>query len=519
MIVYDPAKQVQTLAIETRFTPSAPPDSQTASFAWVIPLPGPDAPSIRPATTGLFPTLRAIFQPRVVDAGRGFAQILLPLALLVLLLLAVTVNWRQLAWGQKVLLGLIAIPMCLFLCLLILPSLGGAGSRAGGSEPLVTVLRRSIIGAYDIAVIGADDSAAAPPLDAGRQLAAWLKDNGFQMPTGVEPVLAQYAAKKWVFAACRLRGDSAPGSESLTPHPLIFTFKTPQCVYPLALTGVGNGPLSVDLYVFSDQRAAAPGFTEIRCQELGLYHAGETDVRRGHDGRVRLAHTLIRELASGSTVATKLSATLTPAQQAADAQLAWLPPRELGGKKYSPRGASSEAFDLASAVFLAGLLVLIVVCALRKQAGSWVFKKLWLPLAIALLAGSAVYVVLPKVEVVPGGYRASLRRHAYHDRAYLEAINLLREGAPVMLEQRRLRGEPAQLSIDDAKRAVVSAWEQEKKHLDALPKLEDSPLNYTIEPGSSEGSYDYVWYDADGAPTRVPLWPPPSAGSEQRRKY
>lgn len=48
---------VERLVIETRFTGAG------TNFAWVIPLPSP--PAIEEASTGLFPTLQCIFQPRV----------------------------------------------------------------------------------------------------------------------------------------------------------------------------------------------------------------------------------------------------------------------------------------------------------------------------------------------------------------------------------------------------------------------------------------------------------------------
>ena len=70
------------------------------------------------------------------------------------------------------------------------------------------------------------------------------------VPTNAEPVIASYVKDGWVFVATKVRRDK-PDNETSTPHPLSFTFKTDKPIYPMRLTGVDNGPLSVDLYVFS----------------------------------------------------------------------------------------------------------------------------------------------------------------------------------------------------------------------------------------------------------------------------
>lgn len=507
IIVYDAKSQTQTLAIETRFIPPPPAapaanstqPSDAAPFAWVVPLPGPDAPTIRAATTGLFPTVREVFQPRVEHGGGDIAFLMVLGIVLTLLGLLITLVQKH-----NILVSILFGVVLMSVVGVLLPALGSARSSVRRSDSLVNVLDRTTVGSYDITVIGASaPTANADPLAAGKDLAAWLKDNGFQMPAGVEPVLEHYAARKWVFAACKLREVATPSASGpLAPHPLIFTFKTPQCVYPLELTSVGNGPLSVDLYVFANQQAAAPHFDLVRSQIMTAddAHPGP-HARVWPRGRVTLGHPLLHELAQGMLVATKLTATLTPQQQSTDAVLTWTEASESGGVKFSKKGASGAALDAASGALLITLIILIVLAAMRKQGAPWVFRKCTWALLIAFIVGGAVYVALPKVEVKEGGFRTAHRMHNAHHEIASEAMDELGRLDPANAQTDLPR-------IDQARAAVQRLWkEQVEEDRAPLPREEDSPMNYIIREGKGSGTIEYVWYDAVGTPQVEPIWP------------
>lgn len=503
IIVYDAAKQTQTLAIETRFIPHAPVTGSTqpstaAPFAWVVPLPGPDAPTIRAATTGLFPTVREVFQPRVEHDGSQVASSVVIVIAIIVLMLCITL----LRPNQKLLGALIVLPVILLLLVLMLPTLGKARGRAGGPDSLVSVLDRTTVGSYDITVIGAaGSSTTSDPLAAGKGLAMWLKDNGFQMPPGVETVLEHYAARKWVFAACKL-SEASGASGSLAPHPLMFTFKTPQCVYPLELTSVGNGSLSVDLYVFANQQAAATHFDLVRCQSLTKDDTRpDSGPRNWPRGRVTLAHPLLKELASSATVATQLSGTLTPQQQSTDAVLTWSAPTDFGGMKFSKKGASGAALDAASVLLLISMIVLIVLAAVRRENAAWIFRKITWGLLLAFIVGGAIYVALPKIEIKEGGFRSSWRMQRAHEQIASAAMDELSRGDSEAAQSIIPR-------IERARTAVHRLWkEQVEDDLASIPREEDSPMNYIIRDGKAPGSIEYVWYDAVGTPQIVPLRP------------
>ena len=70
----------ERLVIETRFTGAG------TNFAWVVPL--PSQPVVEAASTGLFPTLRYLFQPRIIHSVPHYYMGILAAIVLVALLYA-----------------------------------------------------------------------------------------------------------------------------------------------------------------------------------------------------------------------------------------------------------------------------------------------------------------------------------------------------------------------------------------------------------------------------------------------
>ncbi|MGD1085723.1 MAG: DUF2330 domain-containing protein, partial [Verrucomicrobiota bacterium] len=284
---------VERLVIETRFT------GVGTNFAWVVPVPSP--PVIEEASTGLFPTLQCLFQPRLrhdvpryfqlflgllaggyllrflrpgsrmggldvlaclvaglaAFANNPFAAIACVVGLLASLYLVEGLRARESNWARTfTFLSAILFVGCLALSL-VAPSLGGARTQgmSASSTPVVTILDRRIVGVFDTTTISSRDAAA---------LQDWLISNGFASPASRGPAIASYVKDGWVFVAAKIRRDD-PALQTATPHPLSFTFKTAKAVYPMRLTGIDNGPLQVHLYVFGPDRAEAAHFEVERC--------------------------------------------------------------------------------------------------------------------------------------------------------------------------------------------------------------------------------------------------------------
>lgn len=358
----------ERLVIETRFTGSG------TNFAWVVPL--PSQPVIEEATTGLFPTLQYLFQPEIIHiVPRYWLGILVTVGLIYL--------FRLLVKYSSIGFTIFIVFLLMFFAALLLPALSAAkrkGMESTSSEQNVSILDRKLVGVFETTTITSHDAKA---------LQAWLSENGFAMPTNAEPVIASYVKDGWVFVATKVRRDK-PDNETSTPHPLSFTFKTDKPVYPMRLTGVDNGPLSVELYVFGPSRANALHFEVESCT------------------RPNIAHPLLHKWVGDLTVATKLTATLSPSHMRTDVWLEQAPFLfEHRNRLFSRQGALTTALNWGVELFAAGL---ITVCLVAFASGKYKTKLPRL-IGIVFVAGVAVagfaYLCLPKIEVklVRGHFR------------------------------------------------------------------------------------------------------------------
>src|ERR1035438_4042810 len=102
----------------------------------------------------------------------------------------------------------------------------------------------------------------------------------------------------------------------------------------MRLTGVDNGPLSVELYVFCPSRAEASHFKVESCT------------------RPNIAHPLLHQWVGDSAVATKLTATLSPADMRKDVWLEQTPfVIEQKNRLFSQHGAVTTALNWGAELF------------------------------------------------------------------------------------------------------------------------------------------------------------------------
>lgn len=491
IIAFDAAAGLQTMAVESRFVPAA----TGTEHAWVVPLPGPDAPDIRQATPGLFPTTRTVFLPRVVGGGSGAGSFfVILLAALLLALFAARVFGEAPA---KFLVGA-AVVVLLIGCLL--PTLGSARAVRPGGDGVVELARESL-GAHDVTVIAAGDDG-----DSGSRLRAWLIGHEFELPASAQPILADYSSRGWVFAACRL--DPSRAADPVAAAPLVFKFRTPRPVYPMRLTGVGNVALDVDLFVFADGRAAATGFEAVRCSALVADNSGRVPsgrraaVSADDQWPVVAGHEGLLEVGGGRTVATHLRATLSPGQQRDDISIRLGPFVPVGGVKYTWRGAMERALDIVAPVSLAVLLLVLVVAAVQGRDAGWMLKRSGPVLAFgAAVWGGLVLATPPTTQAK----RVDRWAEAMRSRAMDDLPDLIRAS---------LRRDPTitapEVALAAARRAADSEWREsfDPDMVENMPAVreEDSHGNYTMR--LIEGRVEFVTYSLSGAANRgIAVWP------------
>jgi hypothetical protein len=355
---------VERLVIETRFTGAG------TNFAWVVPL--PSQPIIEEATTGLFPTLNYLFQPKVIhEVPRYYVGILVLLAWGCLLWRSVPSVWN----------AFVATLLFLFITVALLPGLAPARHKGINPPPpqAVSILNRQIVGVFDTATIASTDSKA---------LERWLHENGFVLPPNANPVIADYVKLGAVFVTAKVRRDE-PGLDTSTPHPLSFTFKTGVPVYPTRLTGLAGKSLNVELYYIGEGSASASHF------------------KIASSSRQTLAHPLLQQWFGNSAVVTRLTATLSPADMDHDT---WIDVWPIYAKKenrlYSRQGALTTALNWGSSVFGCGLVILCGLTLANSRHRESLGRRAGL-LGIGTIAFAGLaYLIMPKIEVkLEKGYR------------------------------------------------------------------------------------------------------------------
>jgi hypothetical protein len=145
-------------------------------------------------------------------------------------------------------------------------SILGEVAHGLGEEP-VKVIEVKTVGAYEAAVLA--------PHDAGG-LERWLKAHGYSIPEGKAGIIDEYIRNGWYFIAAKISPDkpAAFHSVSITAtnateppvkarrqtqkqlssgelHPLLISFDSPQCIYPLRISAAGGKLSEVSLYVLS----------------------------------------------------------------------------------------------------------------------------------------------------------------------------------------------------------------------------------------------------------------------------
>lgn len=446
---------VETLAIETRVTGAA------SDFAWVVPLPA--APEITAATPGLFKTLRAMHQPRIVANYRGFAVVMISIA--VVLMVGLVVKRAR----ATMLVGVI-VAFCVVV--MMLPSLGKARGSGGVQATQVTELSRHLVGDFDVTVVQSSEAGA---------LVRWLDERDYHVSEAAKTVIAAYVADGWVFAATRLRADRADERQlTVTPHPLVFKFRTDAPVYPMRLTGVENGgPLAVDLYVLASEGAKAEHFSVERCGEAVYGRA------RGPD--VGITHRWLVEHAPHALVATKLSAVLQPEQMVQDVRITLAPRHDIQQVRWTSEAATKRAVDIGLGVALVSLIITVVVSRSARPSRGLSLELLTIGAGAALLAAMVTYAFTDVTAAVRRAREVNLDSVAY--RLTEASEDRVAGGTP--LDEQWLRDTAARLCREHARDPST------------LPILEDSPGNYQVV--LTDDTWAFLWYDLYGVENAYPL--------------
>src|SRR5215831_10010425 len=138
-----------------------------------------------------------------------------------------------------------------------------AASLGGSHDEEVKVIEIKTVGAYEVAVLSTANSSA---------LADWLAAHQFNFPKEKQSVLDQYVQRHWFFVAARVNPEgngftvktavkspdkiSAGTRNKLANgelHPIIISFPSEKCLFPLAISSVNGAASEISLYVLSPE--------------------------------------------------------------------------------------------------------------------------------------------------------------------------------------------------------------------------------------------------------------------------
>lgn len=499
----------ERLVIQTSFI------GEGTNFAWIVPL--PSAPAIEQVSSGFFPTLQFLFRPKTQhNVPQFWAGIL---ALFCFIGLVATVKptgglvWSDVLYCLGISVGLGALShsvmMSCVLCLALLPVanarrgdnlvfpfvvvvimvlvIGGlilpARAHAGIStaSASVQVLERKVVGIYDTATLRSTNATA---------LSQWLSKNGFATPTNLTPVIRDYIREGWVFVATKVAADHASHGPKV-PHPLMFTFKTSQAVYPLRLTGAGHGSCRVDLYVFGAERAAIPGFSVVRCEKPS-YDGSD------FSGLLVIKHPGLGKVLQGAPVATKLTASLSRQDMEKDAWISFHAYRQKEEVVYSAQGAAITSANVGVGALAGGLLILGIGRALGR------ITKIR-PATIVLggiVLGLATFAMLPQVKVhlVRSPH---MQVKIFHQNAVLLLKNSdVPASSPTVAQPTLAELRQKMADLRDESDRWFRDWENPYTGRTYIEQ--DSPGNFLFREGTN--GIEYVWYNLNGAEVVQPLF-------------
>lgn len=135
-----------------------------------------------------------------------------------------------------------------------------AASDAGGTtmENGIDVIQQGQVGPYDMVVIQADSE---------DELLDWLVDNGYDLPPGVEPLLAPYVAEDAHFLALKLQKDKDTGDIA----PIGFRYEGDTPAVPIQLTSVAAADdMRLEAYVFASHRVVPQSYLHVQINEAAI---------------------------------------------------------------------------------------------------------------------------------------------------------------------------------------------------------------------------------------------------------
>jgi MYXO-CTERM domain-containing protein len=128
------------------------------------------------------------------------------------------------------------------------------GTSAGGTE----VVAEATVGAFDIVVLQSTTTA---------ELMQWLTDNEYFADPAAEPILGEYLAEGFLFAAFRL----TQGAEVGEIHPIVIRYEGDEPCVPIRLTRIAaQDDMEIRTFFLGEARVAPTNYKHVELNPLKL---------------------------------------------------------------------------------------------------------------------------------------------------------------------------------------------------------------------------------------------------------
>jgi HEAT repeat protein len=192
---------------------------------------------------------------------------------------------------------------------------GMAEAQGGKEHQDVKVIEVKTVGAYEVAVLSSTNPSA---------LADWLAAHHFSFPKEKQSVLEQYIQKHWFFVAARINpegngfvvksGIAQPATISAATrkklasgelHPIIISFPSEKCLFPLAISSVNGAPSEISLYVLSAEPLASPVIFD---RKLKVYKSAKDKSLQARGGMKKSLEEMRARTFQNSPLAARMNA-------------------------------------------------------------------------------------------------------------------------------------------------------------------------------------------------------------------
>lgn len=133
---------------------------------------------------------------------------------------------------------------------------GGGGGTDGDDGPEIVL--QETVGAFEVTVLSGGTA---------EEVISWLDENGYQQDPAAEPILAEYLAENYLFAAFKL--NHGEGLDEI--HPVVLTFDNEEACIPLRLTRIAaSEDMEVRAFFLADQRIVPRNYKHVLVNPLKL---------------------------------------------------------------------------------------------------------------------------------------------------------------------------------------------------------------------------------------------------------